>query len=123
MKERRSFEGWQDTVELLIAVWLCASPFLLGYIENGAATTAALMLGVMIILVSQLGIATQTQWEEWVTILLAALLMGSPWLLSYTHLQLATINALTCGALLIVFCILAMVHDIALAKENKKIST
>lgn len=118
MKSRIAMEGWQDVMELLIAVWLFVAPFALGFIDNSAATLSAYMIAALLILTSQLGIAEQQPWEEWVNLILAVVLMMSPWILDYKALEIATINAVLSGVGLILFAVLSMRHEYSLISQK-----
>jgi len=92
-------EGWQDMFELLIATWIVFSPFALGFWNIPAASLTTLAVGSLAILVSQLGLARQQPWAEWINLALAVTLMASPWLFAYTTATVATWCALVSGGL------------------------
>ena len=62
-------------------------------------------------LTTQLGLAKQQPWEEWITLSLAIFLAGSPWIFGYGASDAATANAVVSGLLLALFAILAMIDE------------
>jgi len=117
--KRSEVIGWQDFVELCIASWLVISPFALGFFEFAPASVTAMLIGSVAIMFSLLGMATQRTGDEWGNLGAAILLIASPWLFSYSHIVLATMNAVVCGAGLILFAWLAMMADKAEMKLQK----
>ena len=109
--QAKALIGWQDFAELLIALWLVGAPLILGFFHLPTAALSSIAVGALAFLFSQLGIANQQAWEEWINLALALLLLASPWLFGYVVNLTATVNALIGGGLLAVFAIIAMVHD------------
>lgn len=103
--------GWQDGVELLLVIWIFVSPLFLGYFAYNAATLTAMIIAAVASLTTQLGLAKQQPWEEWITLCLAIFLAGSPWVFSYWESVAATANAVLSGLLLALFAILAMIDE------------
>lgn len=103
--------GWQDFIELVIGLWLCASPFFLGFYGNSSATASALLIGVTVLLIAQLGLANEQPWEEWTNIALSSILLISPWLFGYSEIVPATVNVIVCGIFIIGFAILSLQRD------------
>ena len=107
----RRWEGWEDMVELLIATWIIISPFLLGYFHVASASSAMIVFGVFIFLFSQLGISKQSPWEEWMNLLLAVVLIVSPWVFGFTHEVVAVVNAIASGICVAIFALLSLAHE------------
>lgn len=103
--------GWQDFVELVIALWLCASPFFLGFYANANATASALLIGATVLLIAQLGLANEQPWEEWTNIALSTILILSPWLFGYSDIVPATVNVIVCSIFITGFAILSLQRD------------
>ncbi len=108
-----AIEGWQDMIELIVAFWLILSPFALGFFDVPTAGGVAVIIGTIAFLTSQLGLANQQPWEEWFNLLLAIILIFSPWLLGYSAVVVATTNAVITGAVLGMFAIASMKHEYA----------
>jgi hypothetical protein len=99
---------WQDWLNLLLAVWLFVSPWVLGFArtEGGGASVAAwnaCIVAVVIAVLSIAALARAEPWEEWVNIVAGIWLFISPWVLKYSGTQHALWNALIVGALVIIF--------------------
>jgi len=92
-----STENWLDPVELLLATWLLASPFALGFFDVISASIVMIVIGCSVFLIAQLGLSNHLPWEEWVNMLLAALLVASPWLFGFAGIMAATVNAVVSG--------------------------
>ena len=111
MEKLKRREGWQDVVALVIAVWLVVSPFVLNFTEIKSASFTTMTIGLVSLLVTQLGIAKQQPWEERFNLGLAALLMLSPFFLGYFPTTNATLNAVISGLLLAGLAVSAMVLE------------
>ena len=112
--------GWQDVTELVVLIWVFISPLVLGFFGLNAATIVALSVAAVGSLSSQLGIAKQQPWIEWFNILLALFLALSPWVFGYSAmLQMAMLNAVIAGFVLVVFAVLAMINEYHIAHEHK----
>ena len=112
MKSRiEKYAGWRDAIELVLAVWLLVSPFVLGFFPIGHASMIAFLIGSIILCTAMLGISTEQPWEEWITFAFALLLIASPWLLSYSFSVIATVNALATGSLLVIVSLFTIKHD------------
>lgn len=104
-------EGWQDAIEILIAVWLIFSPFVLAFSDTSNATLTAELVGTAVFAVSQFGAVNQKPWEEWFNLILAVLLAASPFVLGYAGNAIATWNAIVSGTLIGAFAIASMSHE------------
>jgi hypothetical protein len=111
MEKVKRLEGLQDIVTLVIAVWLVVSPFVLNFTDLKSASFTTITIGLISLLVTQLGIAKQQPWEEWFHLALAALLILSPFFLGYFTVANATLNAVVSGLLLAGLAISAMVLE------------
>lgn len=89
---------WQDWLNLLLAIWLFFSPWILQF--GGGASTAqpavgnaaqmvpnaawnAWVLGVIVFLVSLSAISRMELWQEWVNLILGAWIFIAPWVLGF----------------------------------------
>ncbi|MDH5546280.1 MAG: SPW repeat protein [Gammaproteobacteria bacterium] len=116
----RKITGWQDFLELGIASWLVLSPFALGFLNEISASVTAMLLGSVAIMFSVLGLSTQKPLDEWGTELTAVCLVLSPWVFDYAHVQLAVVNALSCGVLLAFLAWLAMMEEKADMRKEQE---
>lgn len=104
-------EGWQDAFEILIALWLILSPFILAFSDISNATLTAELIGTAVFVMSQFGAANQKPWEEWFNLALAVLLAVSPFVFGYAGSAIATWNAIISGVLIGAFAIASMSHE------------
>lgn len=112
----KRWQGWEDMLEMLLALWMIAAPFILGFISEGAASASSIFIGSVIFLVSQLGLSRQEPWEEWVNLILAAFLLVSPWLFGYAEITIATINAVASSLCVAVFALISMLHEYSITR-------
>jgi hypothetical protein len=84
---------WQDWANLILAVWLFFSPWILGFaMPSGAGGARAAsyaswdswILGVVIFLIAATALFRLRPWEEWVNALLGIWLFIAPFLLGFT---------------------------------------
>lgn len=78
---------WQDSVNLLLGVWLFLSPWALQFTANASAFWNALVLGVVIGAAALAALIQFREWEEWAGIAFGAWLVISPWALGFGTLQ------------------------------------
>lgn len=88
---------WQDRIEVALGLWLVASPFALGLQDPQSAAWAAIIAGVAIVTFAVDAFYYPEIVEEWGNLAIGLLLLASPWLLGYSMLQIASINAVVCG--------------------------
>jgi len=97
----------ERNVTMLVAIWLCFSPFILGFIGNAYASVSAFLSATIILLVSQLGDFDRPHLVEWINITAATILILSPWMFNYADIFVALINAEICGITIILFSYIA----------------
>jgi hypothetical protein len=93
---RRS-EQWQDTVNIILSVWLFISPWVLGYASGQAQAWNAWIVAVVVFVLSIASLAQFQQWEEWINVLLGIWLILSPWILRFSTHSRPTSNAVIVG--------------------------
>jgi hypothetical protein len=108
---RNDANKWQDWVNLVLAIWLFVSPWVLGFYPGAAAASVpaawtAWILAVVIGVFSIAALAQARPWEEWINLVAAVLLFISPLVLSYYAVSaVAMWNALIVGALVFILAI------------------
>ncbi len=95
---------WEDWVGLVLGVWLCASPWVLQFTDEMTATQNAFLVGVLLILTETVALAAFRLWEEWVSVVLGAWLVVSPWVLGITALAPAA-NVVIVGLVVLVLAL------------------
>jgi hypothetical protein len=113
MKTDFHFSAWQGMVELVVATWLIMSPFLLGFFDHTAAGLTSISIGSLLIFMTLLGITRHPLWEDGFSLLLAFVLLLSPWLLNYSTVPVATWNAIATGIVAAVFTLAILIQDFA----------
>lgn len=121
-----SAENWFDPAELVVSLWLLASPFVLGFFDIQSASIVMIGIGTLVFLTSQLGLSNHLPWEEWANVILAVLLLSSPWLFGFSGSMPATINALASGLILGILAVAALKVDynyLAAIEHSEKLHT
>lgn len=102
----RSEVHWRDLLVGLVALWLMASPLLLGYGLERAPATNAYTVGSALIL-----FCTISAWrlkdlgDEIVNILFGCWLILSPYALAFSDHRAATLNAIAVGVIVILLAV------------------
>jgi len=117
-KSISSASGWKSSIELVIGLWLLLSPLALGFFSSPSASLVTILVATTVFFVSQLGIANQQPWEEWVNLIAAVILLASPWVMGYSDISVAVWNSVVCGGLLILLTVLQMVEEYAALKHK-----
>lgn len=100
---------WKDGVNLLLGLWLVASPWALNFISHQTATWNAWGVGTVIALAALAALVAFQKWEEWANAALAAWLIVSPYVLEFGTQADATWNQIVVGVLVGVLAIWAVV--------------
>lgn len=91
----------QDRIEIAVGIWLLVSPWLLGYaVPFAAAAACASIVAVAVLIVSIDDLRFPNALEEWMDVAFGAGLMASPWIVGYSNIKVATINAVLSGLLI-----------------------
>jgi hypothetical protein len=103
---------WQDGINLLLAIWLFISPWVLGFAPGaalaGSAAVAwnAWILAVIIGVFAIAALVRAQPWEEWINLIAGAWLFISPWVLGYYLTNPTALwNSLIIGALVFILSI------------------
>jgi hypothetical protein len=94
---------WQDWANLLVGIWLCASPFVL-QIEDAPAIRVLLAVGFLVIAAEVLTLSPLRVWEEWINVVLGLWLVVSPWFAGMAS-STAAANCIVAGVLLIALAV------------------
>lgn len=75
---------WQDWVGLVLGVLLVLSPWIMGFSGMTAAAASAWLIGAATVVLFAVALfQPDYQWEEWVNLALAVLLLISPFALGF----------------------------------------
>ena len=100
---------WQDWVNLVLAVWLFVSPWVLQFGAGsngigGSAVHAAAwndwVLGVLVFLSALSAIGRMEFWQEWLNMIFGIWLFVAPWALGFTGLRAAAWDSWIVGAVI-----------------------
>ncbi len=95
---------WQDWANLILAIWLFISPWVLQFggatLGGAAAAWNAWVLGVIVFLVALSAIGSMELWQEWINLILGAWIFAAPWALGFTFLPPASWDHWFVGALI-----------------------
>lgn len=89
-------ENWQDSINLLLGVWLFFSVWILGFAGIPAAMWNALVFGAVIAIAAYMALVRFQEWEEWADMAIGVWLIVSPWILGFA--ALTTTPELAAGA-------------------------
>lgn len=90
---------WEDWGGVLLGLWLLASPWILGFSGEQAATMNALFMGTILVLEEFLELGIHETVEEWIDILAGVWLVVSPMVLGFSAVTGAAINFVVVGLL------------------------
>ena len=98
---------WEDSLNLLLGVALVVSPSLLGFASEQTAASNAYVVGVIIAAMALAALFAFQPWEEWVSAVLGAWLVVSPWVLGFSGHTTALYTHMLIGIAAIVLALLA----------------
>lgn len=115
-------QRWQDWINLILAVWLFLSPWIInfgGSAYSGAAETGAggygastnmaaaawnaWIFGVIVFLIALSAIGRMQFWQEWINLLIGIWLFIAPWVLGFIGLPGASWDHWIVGVLIFIF--------------------
>lgn len=102
---------WQDSINVLLGLWLVAAPWVLGYTAETYAAWNAWGVGVAIAIVAVALIVSYQAWAEWINVALGAWLVTSPWALGYAGLEWAVWNQVGVGLIVGVLALWSAMSD------------
>ena len=100
MNKRESANNWQDWVNLVLAIWLFISPWVLNFAGQQRPSWDAWIIGAVVAILSIAALTQMQIWEEWVNLLLGAWLFISPWVLRFSSNSTISWNAWIVGVLI-----------------------
>jgi hypothetical protein len=79
----------QDWVNLVCAVLLFISPWVLAFSGDVTATRAAWITGVVVAIFAVAALVQFAEWEEWISALLGLWMIVAPWIVGFSALGVA----------------------------------
>ncbi len=74
-------QQWQDWLSWILGIWLCLSPWILGFGNESPAMENATLIGFLLIATEVVTLSAFEPWEEWLNIALGAWLVVGSWIL------------------------------------------
>lgn len=99
---------WEDSLNLLLGMALFVSPSLLGFASEQTAASNAYVVGLIIAAMALAALFAFQPWEEWVSAVLGAWLVISPWVLGFSGHTAAMLTHMLIGIAAIVLALLAI---------------
>lgn len=81
---------WQDSINLILGLWVIASPWALGFTDVQYAAGNAVIVGIIIAVMAGWALFAFHEWEEWVNIVLGLWLLVTPWLFDFAVVTLVS---------------------------------
>ena len=79
----------QDWVNLVCAVLLFISPWILAFSGDVTATRAAWITGVVVAIFAVAAMVQFAEWEEWINALLGVWMIVAPWVVGFSTIGVA----------------------------------
>jgi hypothetical protein len=89
---------WQEWAGFFLGLWLAVSPWVVGYVDNGAATANAAFVGLALALASHFEASFDEVAGEWLNLGAGLWLLAAPFLLGFFAPTAAAANCLAVGA-------------------------
>ena len=89
----------QDWINLICGVLLFISPWALRFSGDVTAARTAWVGGVIIFLMGVAALAQFAEWEEWVALVVGALIVISPWVLGFAAIHAAMWTCVVLGVI------------------------
>jgi len=90
---------WPNWLNLILAVWLFISPWILPVAAAGPWAWDAWIVGIIVAVLSIAALSQMAQWEDWINLLLGVWLFVSPWIFGYATTPPAAWNSWIVGVL------------------------
>lgn len=106
-----SIKHWQDPLNIILGLWMAASPWVLGYSADTYPTLSAIIAGTLIVLFAASEFFKAMAWEEWTNVALGVWLVISPWVLGFSGLSMMMWNAVAVGLVVALLALWALYTD------------
>lgn len=98
---RSAGKSVQDWINLICAVLLFISPWVLGFQADAMAARTAWIGGIIIFVMAVLALAQFSEWEDWVALIVGVLVVISPWVLGFSALYAAMVTCVVLGIIVV----------------------
>jgi uncharacterized membrane protein HdeD (DUF308 family) len=91
----------QDWINLICGVLLFVSPWALGFSGDPMAARTAWIGGVIIFVMGLVALMQFAEWEEWVALIVGALVIIAPWVFGFAAIHAAMWSCVVLGAIVV----------------------
>ncbi len=91
----------QDWINLICGVLLFVSPWALGFLGDPMAARTAWVGGAIIFLIGVVALMQFAEWEEWVALVVGALVVIAPWVLRFAPIHAAMWSCVVLGVIVV----------------------
>jgi uncharacterized membrane protein HdeD (DUF308 family) len=91
----------QDWINLICGVLLFVSPWALGFSGDLMAARTAWVGGVIIFVAGIAALVQFVEWEEWVALIVGALVIIAPWVFGFAAIHVAMWSCVVLGAIVV----------------------
>jgi uncharacterized membrane protein HdeD (DUF308 family) len=95
----------QDWINLICGVLLFVSPWALGYSHDPMAARTAWIGGAIIFVMGVAALAQFAEWEEWIALIVGALVVIAPWALGFATIHAAMWACVVLGVIVVLSAI------------------
>ena len=104
-------ERWQVLINAVLGLWLLASPWVIGYDDDSAATWNAVIAGLVLAALALGAMVIPRAWEEWAQGGIGAWLIASPWALAFSVREGPMLNAMWAGIAVVALALWTLLAD------------
>ena len=91
----------QDLINLICGVLLFVSPWALGFSGDLMAARTAWAGGAIVFIMGVAALVQFVEWEEWVALIVGALVIIAPWILRFATVHVAMWSCVVLGAIVV----------------------
>ena len=91
----------QDWINLVCAVLLFISPWILAFSGDATATRAAWITGVVVAVFAVAALVQFAEWEEWISALLGLWMIVAPWIVGFASIGVAVAAFVVLGIVVV----------------------
>jgi len=102
---------WQDPLNLVLGLWMVASPSILGYAAEDKPLWNAVAIGFLLAALAWFALYRAYAWMDWATAAFGAWLVVSPWAVGFTSVFPAALNAVLVGLAIVAMGLWVLVSD------------
>lgn len=89
--------GFADVINLILAIWLFLSPWVVGFAGLMPAAWTAWLTAIAIAIFAIAALSAFAEWEEWINLILGVWLLVSPWVVGVAAMHGAMLTLFLTG--------------------------